>query len=66
MPWKLLVRNVFVKEEPFYCKENVFIYDENNFELPDEFIAAPYKNLNTDLYNYYSLNGWIKTILGME
>lgn len=63
---KLVTNNVFVKEEPFYCKENVFIYDENNFELPDEFIAAPYKNLNTDLYNYYSLNGWIKTILGME
>lgn len=62
---KIITNNKNIKFEKFYSEENVFIYDDNVKILP-EFIEKPYKKNNDEVMYYYSIKGWIDTILGED
>ena len=62
---KIITNNKNIKFEKFYSEENVFIYDDNIKILP-EFIEKPYKKNNDEVMYYYSIKGWIDTILGED
>lgn len=62
---KLITNNEFIKSEKLYCKENVWIYNEKKMDIPLDFVCSPYKKLSDELYEYYSIDGWIKEIFSL-
>lgn len=63
---KLVTNNTNVKSEKFYCSDNVYIYGDDNIEIPFTFFNSPYKKLDDGILDYYSLCGWVDTIFGGE
>lgn len=61
---KMITNNSNVKLEKFYCKDNVFLYSDDDLEIPTSFLTSPYKELDDNILKYYSLHGWLDTILG--
>lgn len=56
---KLITNNENVRKEPFYNKNNILIYNEENVDIPIEFIEQPYEELADGIYYRYSLAGWL-------
>lgn len=44
------------------CDSNVCIIDRENPIIPNDFLTSPYKDLNENIMNKYSLLGWIQSI----
>lgn len=60
---KLITTNSDVKNYDFYCPENIYVY-ENSIDLDDIFFSTEYCELDTDIYEKYSLRKWLGTCLG--
>ena len=63
---KLVTNNKLVKEADFYNENNVYIYDVDNFQIPESFINSPYQELSKEIYDRYSISNWIKEIINYE
>lgn len=61
---KLITNNKYIVNADFYNPENIFVYDDINFEIPEDFIEKPYESINEELYKYYSLERWFDSFLG--
>lgn len=59
---KLITTNANIKEYDFYNPNNILIVDRANPVIPDEFVHTPYKELDRELYDKYSLKKWLETI----
>ncbi|MBP3742501.1 MAG: hypothetical protein J6J00_05885 [Treponema sp.] len=60
---KLVTNNSNLKDENIFNDSNYYIYQGTNVEIPDYLSSEPYEELNKAIYDYYSLDGWIETIL---
>ncbi len=63
---KIATNNILIRKADFYKNENIFVYDEDEFDIPDEFIKSAYKLMPDELYQKYSLSSWIDDILGIK
>lgn len=63
---KLVTTNPFVSEYDFFRRENILIVDRNKPVIAAEFISSTYVDLPTDIYEKYSLDGWIREIFSIE
>ena len=63
---KIATNNKLIKNADFYSDINNFIYDEDNFDIPDEFFKTPYFTMPDELYQKYSLASWLDDIMGIE
>lgn len=61
---KLVTNNKYVREADFYNENNIFIYDENNFDIPKDFINKPYENIDKNIVDSYTIQKWIMDIIG--
>lgn len=61
---KLVTNNRFIVNADFYNPNNIYIYDGTEIVIPEEFISCPYEDINEEMYRYYSLEGWLDTLLG--
>lgn len=61
---KLATNHERVKQYDFYDEDNVYIYDPEDFYLPESFVLEPYKTLGEKVYEYYSLDSWVDRIFG--
>ena len=62
---KLITNNKQVLNSDFYNENNVFVYDSNNFYVPNNFLNSNYSSLSEDVYKIYSVGNWIKEILDL-
>ena len=60
---KLVTNNYNVLKADFYNESNVYVYDPENFDIPGEFLSAPFTELPNEIYQRYSLKNWLKDIL---
>lgn len=60
---KLITTNKNVKDYDFYCPENIYIYN-GQFDFNDIFFNSNYRNIDEKIYRKYSLNSWLKILLG--
>lgn len=60
---KLITNNPNIIDEDFYNPNNILVIDENNIEIPKEFIESSYEELSEEIYRKYGLTEWIKTLL---
>lgn len=63
---KFATNNKAIANEAFYRPENIYIYDEENFDIPNSFLDIPYEKTDEETYHKYSLAGWIEDIFGKE
>lgn len=66
MKKKLITNNKDIVNEDFYSPNNILIIDENNIEIPKEFIYSPYEDLPKEIYEKYSLENWVKQLLDLK
>lgn len=61
---KLVTNNKFVLSCDFYNENNVFVYDENDFKIPDNFLETRYVDLPDNIYRKYSIDNWTSEVIG--
>lgn len=62
---KLITTNKNVKKYDFYRQENIKVIDRENPIIESEFFHAPYVNLPDDLYEKYSIDGWLREVFSV-
>ena len=63
---KLMTNNKMVLESDFYNPNNIYVYDIDNFFIPNEFLKSDYIENSVSVYNRYSLKNWVKEVLDDE
>lgn len=61
---KLVTANVDVVNYDFYREENILVVDDGRYDTNSKFFTSDYRDLPEDLYQKYSLNSWLKTMIG--
>lgn len=60
---KLITTSKSIINYDFYCKENVFILDDNySLSELESFLDSPYKNLDDEIYDNYQVRSWLNVI----
>lgn len=60
---KLITNNENIKKADFYNPNNILVYNNENFSIPIEFLTTSYEDIDDELYYYYSVDGWLKSII---
>lgn len=61
---KLITNNRLIVESDFYNNDNIIVYNEDEFDIPSDFIKSPYKIVSEDINDKYSLESWLDDLLG--
>ena len=59
---KLITNNSRIVEADFYNPENIYVYDLENFNIPEGFIEHDYISPDDKILDYYCLEGWVNTL----
>lgn len=62
---KLITTNPLVRGYDFFRPENILVIDRNDPVIDPGFLGVPYVDLPEDLYERYSLDGWIREIFSV-
>ena len=60
---KLITTNKDIVHYDFYNPNNILVVNEKNFNSLGDFLSTPYEDLETSLYNKYTIDGWFQRIL---
>lgn len=60
---KLITTNTLIKKYDFYHPNNISVVDRNNIQIKQSFLESPYKQLDREIYEKYSLKSWILEVL---
>lgn len=61
---KLVTTNTEIKDYDFYNENNIMIVDRKFPSIPDEFFQRVYQPVADCTLEYYSINGFLKSLLG--
>lgn len=61
---KIVTNNKLILDSDFYDEQNISVYDEDKFAIPDHFVNEPYKNIPDEVYSRYDLKKWIDDLIG--
>ena len=61
---KLITTNKDIVNYDFYNPNNILVCDRDNFKIDKSFIETPYEELAKEIYEKYSLKGWLLQIFG--
>ncbi len=59
---KLITTNKSIKDMDFYNPNNILVIDREEPIVPEEFILSPYEFLPKDIYEKYTIRGWVNEI----
>lgn len=62
---KLITTNKDIVNYDFYNPNNVLVVDRKNFKIDPYFINSPYRELKDEIYQKYSLRGWLSQLFEM-
>lgn len=60
---KLITTNSNIKNYDFYRPENIYVIDRQNPKIDINFMKTDYIELDSKIYQKYSISGWINDIL---
>ena len=63
---KLITNNKNVLDADFYDPNNIYVYDGENVDIPDEFLKEPFRTPREDIYQKYSVDSWLKSIMNLS
>jgi len=59
---KLLTNNHNIKKEDFYNPNNIYVYDMESIDIPEDFLLTEYESVDQHIYHKYSIQGWVEEI----
>ncbi|HFR3278101.1 TPA: capsular biosynthesis protein CpsH, partial [Streptococcus suis] len=63
---KIITTNPMIRQYDFYNPNNILIIDRFDVEIDLSFFESPYQELQTEIYEKYSLEQWILDILNKD
>lgn len=63
---KIVTNNKLIRKADFYNENNVYIYEIDNFHIPESFFNSPYIELPKEVFERYSISNWLKDIIQYE
>lgn len=57
---KLITNNPKIEEEPFFCENNIMIWNNQDPNQIREFLKSDYKKIDEKIVMQYSFVGWLK------
>ena len=60
---KLITTNADVTKYDFYNPSNIYVFNQDNVDLNNEFFANDYEPVDKQIYEKYSLRNWLRTML---
>lgn len=60
---KLITTNPDIKNYDFFNPDNICVVENNEFAISKTFFETPYTPVPEEIYEHYTLDGWIKTVL---
>lgn len=63
---KLITNNPDIVNYDFYNPQNIFIIDEENPIVPDEFVNSPYAEVPQAIVDKYHIDTWVKTVFNLD
>ena len=61
---KLITNNDRIRNADFYKEENIYIYEEAGFMIPDGFLLSQFEPISESVYDRYSLKSWVNDLIG--
>ena len=52
-----------VKNYDFYHPNNIFVLDDNNYNLIEDFLNLSYHEISEEIVKKYGFSSWIKQII---
>lgn len=63
---KLVTNNKKILNADFYNPNNIYIYDIDNFNIPNSFLNTKFTEIPLEVYNNYSIKNWVKELIDYE
>lgn len=63
---KILTNNKRIEKADFYNPDNIYVYDEKHFDVPDKFLNGKYEEIPVDIYEKYKISTWIKDVINYD
>lgn len=60
---KLITNNKTVKQYDFYHPNNIFVFEEDNFQGLEDFLKVAYTPLSEEIKQKYSFTNWLRYVL---
>jgi hypothetical protein len=60
---KVITDNKMVKNYDFYHPNNIFVLDDNNYNLIEDFLNLSYHEISEEIVKKYGFSSWIKQII---
>ena len=62
---KLITTNADVINYDFYNPQNILVIDEDNIEIPENFVNSPYLPVSEEILSKYMLENWVKKVFDL-
>lgn len=59
---KLITTNKDIVNYDFYNPQNILVIDENNIEIPEDFVTSPYVEPNKAVLDKYRIDNWVERV----
>ena len=63
---KLITTNKDVVNYDFYNPQNILVIDENNIEIPEDFVNSPYVDIDEVILDKYRIENWVEPIFNLQ
>ncbi|WP_298424934.1 hypothetical protein [uncultured Kordia sp.] len=61
---KLVTTNKDIVNYDFYHPQNILVVDENNIQIPEDFVNSPYMEIDDKILSKYRIENWAQSIIG--
>jgi hypothetical protein len=62
---KIITDNGAITAYDFFDKSNIYVVENNVVDIPKSFFETPYKELDSRIYNQYTIDSWVARIFNL-
>lgn len=63
---KLITNNADIVNYDFYNPQNILVIDEDNIEIPEDFVSSPYVPISETILSKYLLKNWVNQVFNLQ
>ena len=63
---KIITTNKNITSYDFYCSQNILVIDREHVKIPIDFFKKPFKEIEDEIIQNYSLSSWTKKVLNED
>lgn len=63
---KLITTNASIKNYDFYNPQNILVVDPNFVNIPKDFFNSPYVPIPKEIYEFYTVENWVKRVFELS